>query len=62
MAEKYKEANLKSWVRHKYSRNLKKKQDLKNYIELLKLIVPELILEHFDLVNTITSNRKCISS
>jgi hypothetical protein len=62
MAEKYKEANLKSGVRNKYSRNLKKKQDLENHIELLKLIVPELILEHFDLVNTITSNRKCISS
>ena len=62
MAEKYKEANLKSWVGNKYSRNLKKKQDLENYIELLKLIIPELILDHFNLVNTITSNRKCISS
>lgn len=29
-----------------------------NYIELLKLILPELIVEHFDLVNTKTEQEK----
>jgi len=35
-----------------------KKLALENYIELLKLILPELILEHFDLVNTKTEQEK----
>jgi hypothetical protein len=37
-----------------------KKLTLENYIELLKLILPELILEHFDLVNTKTNKRSRI--
>ena len=31
---------------------------MENYIELLKLILPELIVEHFDLVNTKTEQEK----
>jgi hypothetical protein len=46
------QGNLKRLGGTKYSRNLQKKIRLENYIELLKLILPELILEHFNLVNT----------
>lgn len=35
-----------------------KKHTLENYIELLKLVLPELIVEHFDLVNTKTELEK----
>jgi hypothetical protein len=31
---------------------------LENYIELLKLILPQLIVEHYDLVNTKTEQQK----
>ena len=31
---------------------------MENYIELLKLILPELIVEHFDLVNTKTEQEQ----
>lgn len=31
---------------------------MENYIELLKLILPELIIEHFDLINSKTEHEK----
>jgi hypothetical protein len=49
------------WGGIKYSWDLQKNKTWKNDAELLKLILPELLLE-YHLVNTKVQQRKCISS